>query len=243
MQDYHAVVIEKILRTPGALSVRMEKPAGFSHQAGQWAVFTLPGGLTRTLSISSAPGEPFLEFTKRLSPSDFCQALHALSHGDAVEVKGPGGVFTFPDPPPADGSEPVRAAFLTGGIGITPFRSILRDQADRGLHPDRVFLFFNRVASEIPFGTELEEIARKDPTFRLVHILEEPPAGWKGYVGRITREILIKELPDIAGRTFFVCGPPPMIAAVDRLLAELSVPPARVKKESFSAPAAATRGG
>jgi ferredoxin-NADP reductase len=96
MQSYRTVVKEKILRTPGALSVRMAKPAGFSHLAGQWSIFTLAGGATRTLTLSSAPGEPFLEFTKRLSSSDFCQALHALSHGDEVQVQGPGGCSHSP---------------------------------------------------------------------------------------------------------------------------------------------------
>jgi ferredoxin-NADP reductase len=142
-------------------------------------------------------------------------------------VKAPGGSFIYPE-------GLAKAAFLTGGIGITPFRSILRDQADRGPHPDRVFLYFNRNPQEIPFRDELEAMSAADPTFRLVHVLEEPPPGWGGWIGRISREILEKELPDLASRTVFVCGPPPMIAAAERLLSGLSFPPDRLRKESFA---------
>jgi ferredoxin-NADP reductase len=236
MERSVAKVVEKIRRTPGAISVRMERSAAFSYQAGQWAEWMLPGGLVRTLTISSSPTESFLEFTKRLSSSDFSSALGVLAPGDLVGVRGPGGTFGFPSrsegPEPVEG--PVKAAFLTGGIGITPFRSILRFQADTGRHPDRIFLFFNRNIDEIPFGPELEEIARRDPTFELVHVLEEPPPGWAGWTGRIRREILEKEIPDLARRLVFVCGPPPMIAAADALLAEMGVPPARVRKELFA---------
>ncbi len=244
MERFSGKVIEKIQRTPGALSVRVGRPASFAYHAGQSAVWSLPGGAERTLTISSSPTEPFLEFTKRLSSSDFSAALGTLALGDLVGVRGPGGTFGFPElsdgPDPAAGPEPVegpvKAAFLTGGIGITPFRSILRFQADTDRHPDRIFLFFNRNIDEIPFGPELEEIARKDPTFRLVHVIEEPPKGWKGWTGRIRREILEDEIPDLLRRLVFVCGPPPMLAAAEVLLAKLGVDPYRVRKELFALP-------
>ncbi len=227
MQEFTARVTAAIPRTPSTLSVRLERPAGFDYRAGQWGVLTIGEGLTRTLSLSSSPSEPFLEFTKRLTPSGFCQALEKLVPGDELGVKAPGGSFTYPP-----GLE--KAAFLTGGIGITPFRSILRHQADRGERPDRVFLYFNRNPQEIPFRAELEEMSAADPTFRLVHVLEEPPPGWEGWSGRISREILERELPDLASRTVFVCGPPPMIAAAEKLLSELSFPPERLRQESFA---------
>ena len=121
MNEYTIKVIERIQRTPTAVTLRMEKPDGFTFKSGQWGYFTVEGDcgkVSRSLSFSSSPTEPYLEFTKRISDSDFCQNVKQLQVGDEVSFRGPMGNLVY-----EGGLDKV--CFLAGGIGITPIRSIL----------------------------------------------------------------------------------------------------------------------
>jgi predicted ferric reductase len=151
----------------------------------------------------------------------------ALAPGRRVWVDGPYGAFT-PDRTPAQGF-----VLIAGGIGVTPMRSILLTLRDRG---DRrpVWLFYaaDRRARTV-FGAELARLER-ELDLRLVHVFEHPEPDWQGERGYVTGAVLRRHLPPrLDHLQFFVCGPAPMMAALERDLRELGVRPGRIQTERF----------
>src|ERR671931_1298207 len=125
----------------GTLAFYFEKPAGFSHEAGQNAMFTLieppqedAAGPSRTFTIASAPHEPELMIATRMRDTAFKRHLGSAPIGTRVQLDGPAGVMVLHE----DASRP--AVFLAGGIGITPFLAMARDAAKREL-PHNIVLF------------------------------------------------------------------------------------------------------
>jgi ferredoxin-NADP reductase len=211
------------------LSVRFSRPPGFDFVAGQWMVLTLVAGdkrIAKTFTICSAPSDGYLEITTRLSGSEFKRALGSMGSGDLAHVAGPGGRLTLP--PNLE-----RVAFLVGGVGITPARSILRDAAARGrVFEDAVLFYGIRDASCVPFA---DEFAAMGPNgVRTVLCYEDAPAGWTGGRGFISPELVRGHLdPGADDRPFVVAGPPPMVEAMERVLDDLQVSAERRLVERF----------
>ena len=229
MNQHTTKVIELIQRTPSAATLRMEKPEGFTYKPGQWGYFTVQGeggGISRTLSFSSSPTEPYLEFTKRISDSDFCQAVEGFQGGEEVTFKGPMGNLVY-----EGGLDKV--TFLAGGIGITPIRSILKNVVDKGIPGDKYLVYGNLNPEETAFADEIRQWEENDPDLKVTHVLTEPPAGWTGFTGFINSQVIERSVPDLTGQTFFVSGPPPMVRAVAMCLGELGIDPDKVIEEEL----------
>jgi ferredoxin-NADP reductase len=209
---------------------RFGRPPTYEFRAGQWFVLALqtPAGVVKeTFSHSTAPSDDWLELTTRLSGSPFKLALAALAPGDVVGIVGPGGRLSLPE-----GAE--QLAFLAGGVGITPVRSLLRDARSRGrVLADAVLFYGNRDAECIPYGNELA--AMSDIGVRVVDVLEDPPQGWTGESGFITAAMVRRHLDSDDGRIFFVTGPPAMVGAMEDVLDEVGVPVERRVVERFGA--------
>lgn len=234
-QNYRVKLLEKILRVPGTKSFRFSRPENYHFEAGQFMQLTIPaeeGPLTHAFSHADSPTEDFIEVTTRLTGSPYKNALDELLLGTAVEIKGPYGKFLFrPEVP--------KIAFLTGGIGITPVRSILRYLADtagkgRVAGQEIVLLYASATVEGIVYREELEKLADTLPGVRLTHVISQPPEDWQGYRGRLSAEILHAELEEPRDWTYYIVGPPGMVEAMDKLLAELSVPPEQQIKEQFA---------
>jgi ferredoxin-NADP reductase len=221
-----------VSQAPGTMSFRFERPAGFDYVAGQWFVLTLTPAdagaepLVSHFTFSSSPTEPFLEFTTRMSGSAFKNALLALSPGDLVEMEGPHGSFTLRD-------QDLPMACLIGGIGVTPLRSWLRYLDDTGGSRTMVVFYGSMTEDGIVFREELENIAGSIPSIRIVHVLAQAGDSWSGHRGFINAAAIRSELADPLFWTYFVCGPPPMIAAMRTVLAELEIPRNQQVFESF----------
>ena len=229
MNDYTVKVIETIPRGKSSRSVRMEKPAGFTFTAGQWARFAIAGGgegMAKPLSFSSSPTEPFLEFTKRITGSDFSAAIDKLRRGDSVAFKGPAGQMTY-----EGGLEAV--VFLAGGIGITPVRSVLRFCEDRKVPGKRLLIYANKVIDDIAFLEEFQKMEKNNRDFSMRLVLETPHEGWTGSVGFITEQVIRDHVPDLQGQTFYLCGPPPMVNALTKALNGMGVGEDRLVKEKL----------
>ena len=227
--SFKTTLTQAVPQTPGTMSFRFERPAGFEYLAGQWFVLTVPspeGPLTSHFTYASSPTEPFLEFATRMSGSAFKNALLALTPGDQVEMEGPHGNFVLRD-------ESVRMACLIGGIGVTPLRSWLRYLDDTGGSRDMVVFYGSMTEDGIIFRDELEAIASRIPGIRLVHVLANAGESWTGRRGFINAETIRAELADPLAWTYFVCGPPPMIAAMRTVLTELDIPRPQLVLESF----------
>lgn len=225
-----ARVQRMIQRTHDVWSVRVEPALKTTYQAGQWSFLTLPGEaeLRKPLSISSAPSDgAYLEFTKKITTSEFSKRFLAMKTADEVTVKYPFGNFVY------DGKAK-KLLFCSGGIGITPIRSICKDLSDRAVDVDMVLLYGNNTRQDIAFLDELDVFEEKNPKLRIVHILCKADATWAGCTGFITEELVRREVPDFAERQFFVCGPPGMVSALTKIVDTLKVSREQLVLENFS---------
>jgi ferredoxin-NADP reductase len=229
--ETEATVSEVIVRTPSVKSIRVIPRETADFLAGQWLMVTLPQSpnLKKPLSISNSPTEGgHLELTKKITSSEFSAAFSALKPGDRVRLRYPCGCFVFPCDMP-------KIAFLSGGIGITPIRSICRCLTDRGAETDAVLLYGNNSIDEIAFRDDLDAMCSRNPKLKVVHILREAPKDWKGHTGLITESIVRSEIPDYRERRFYLCGPPVMVESIQKiLLGPLAVPRERIVTENFT---------
>ncbi len=211
------------------------RPEGFDFTPGQWLRLTLPtaeGERTETFTNTTAPGDDWLEIATRISGSPFKVALERLAPGDEVEVVGPGGRLRMPP-------DVTEVAFLIGGVGVTPARSMLRDAMQRGHRfRDGVVFYGNRDATCTPYLEELAAMASSG--VRVVSVLEHPDEQWEGERGFVTSELVRRHADISDGRLVFVSGPPPMVEAMQSVLDDLGVAQERRRIEWFGTP---TRAG
>ncbi len=229
--EFETKVKEIVSRTPNVKSFRFPRPPSFDYKAGQFMFITIKIGeeeARKHFTISSSPTErDFIEFTKKLTGHWFSDALDALKAGDWARIAGPYGNFTFE-------GEIEKIGMLSGGIGITPLRSICRYCTDRRLDTKITLLCGNNTEKEIVFRKELEKMQEQNKNFKVVFTIGEASESWTGYTGRINAEKIIKEIPDYKERTFYTCGPPAMVEAMENLLKNLNISQEKIKKENFS---------
>jgi ferredoxin-NADP reductase len=228
-------LLEKIPRSSDTTSYRFSRPTGYTFMAGQWYTITIPspeGPLDHHFSHADSPTESHIELTTRLTGSTFKKALDALPIGAEVEIQGPYGAFLF-------GYDKPKITFLTGGIGVTPVRSMLRYLADTngtGRIPEQELTVFYGSMTEdgIVYKHEFDDFERAIPGLRVIHVITNPTADWKGYGGFITAGIIQAVLAEPKHWTYYVVGPPPMITAMDKVLEQLEIPQAQIVVESFA---------
>jgi ferredoxin-NADP reductase len=232
---FTGVLLEKIPRAADTTSYRFSRPPEYGFEAGQYFIITIPssaGPLIHTFSHCDSPTEKHVELTTRLTGSDFKKALDALPIGAEVEIEGPYGQFLFRYEAP-------KIAFLTGGVGITPVRSMLRYLADTGgpgrVEGQEIVLLYGCMTEDgVLYHEELDEIARVVPGLRVVPVITNPTDAWAGYRGFISAEIIGAELGDVSAWTYYIVGPPPMIVAMMKLMEQLEVPQTQTVVESFA---------
>lgn len=224
-------VADIIPRTYNVKSFRFARVGSLNFKAGQYMLVTLKldeQEARKPFSISSSPTEEgYIEFTKKLTGHPFSERLDALKVGDPVAVEAPFGGFTFE-------GEYERIGLLSGGVGITPLRSICKYCTDMKLNTKVTLLYGNRTEADIVFRQELEQMQRQNNNLRVVLTVAESETSWKGYTGNIDAEMIGEEIPEYRGTVFYVCGPPAMVQAMVNLLKTLDVPGEKVKKEDFA---------
>jgi ferredoxin-NADP reductase len=214
------------------------KPAGFEFAGGQSIDVTLINppqtdaeGNTRAFSLASAPHEPYLMVATRLRDTAFKRTLKTLEPGTEVKIEGPFGSMTLH----RKTNRP--AVILAGGIGITPFRSMLV-QAAKANTGHSLFLFYsNRRPEDAAFLAELQELARQHTNFTLVATmtnLEKSQAVWTGEKGHISIDMVMKYVSDLADPIYYTAGPPALVAAMKEMLNEAGVDEDDINSEDFS---------
>ena len=198
------------------------KPPGFMFQAGQNVLLTLGEGWeNHTFTIASAPHERDLMIVTRMRESAFKARLARLEPGEPVSIDGPNGVMVLRR------EEARPAVFIAGGIGITPFLSMLRDAAHRGLE-QRITLFYsNRRAAQAAFLDELRALEASRPGFRLAATMTEEGGE------HVDAPLLRRHVSDLAAAVYYCAGPPGMTMAVQGMLSGLGVEPDAVHTEEF----------
>ncbi|HSA75263.1 MAG TPA: Rieske 2Fe-2S domain-containing protein [Candidatus Nitrosocosmicus sp.] len=216
------------------------------YTAGQFAFFDIggvnndPKGPIRHFTISSSPTEDFIMFTTRIRESPYKKRLSALEEGAKVRVRGPEGQFVLHD----DYSKP--AVFLSGGIGVTPFRSMIKYVTDK-LLPLKIVMFdSNKDPDNILFKKEFDGWIALNKNLKIIYTISEVKQneqqsivnnGWKGEYGRINKAMISKYLDGtlLNNSIFYICGPPGMLKAMQSLLQEeLKISSERIKVEEFT---------
>jgi len=233
VKEFETEVIEIIQRTHDIKSFRFAIPEEINFKPGQFFVLTIKikgEEATKHFSFSNSTTEKgYVEFTKRITGSEFSQALDLLKVGDWARLKLPYGFFTFE-------GEYEKVAFLVGGIGITAIRSMCKFACDRKLPTDIILLYGNRTEKDIAFYDDFLQMEKENKKLRVVHVLTDPieKITWKGRIGYITSELIREEIPDYLERVFYMCGPPKMVDSLKSLLSEeLKIGKERVKWEHF----------
>jgi ferredoxin-NADP reductase len=176
---------------------------GLSWIPGQYQKYILPqAGTTkveteRWFTIASAPSENVIHISARISPSIFKQTLKALVPGDMIQRRSIKGDFTWEEEP----SKPI--VLIAGGIGITPFRSILLERQATNKKINATLLYFNRT-NKIPFLEEFEALAEKHSEFTFLPIVGED----------ISTHNILRRVPQATDKTFYLVGPKPMVENV-----------------------------
>ena len=234
MIEFETTVLEVLQRTHNVKSFRFKVDSDIGFKPGQFFFVTIKvDGTDRTkhFSFSNSPTETgYLEFTKKLTDSDFSKALDRIRPGDWAKVRMPYGKFTFE-------GEYEKVAFLTGGIGITPFRSICKFAVDKKLPADIVVLYSNRNENDIAFKQDFDEMKAAHNNIRVVYTLtqeEGDEPSWRGRKGRIGDAMIKEEIPDYRERMFYICGPKNMVDAMKELLkSHLDIKDDKIKTENF----------
>jgi ferredoxin-NADP reductase len=229
---FETYVKEAIPRTYSVKSFRFPRPETLNYKPGQFLFVTLKTEdgkeLSKHFSFSSSPTEKtHIEFTKKLSESEFSTALKTLKQGDWARIDAPYGKFTFE-------GEHEKIGLLGGGIGITPFISICRYCTDKRIETKITLLYGNRSENDIIFRKEFEALQKQNANLKVVFILNEPSSGWKGATGIISPEMVKKEIPDYKETVFYTCGPPAMVEAMEKLIEQLGLPKAQLNREYFT---------
>ncbi|HEY7081975.1 MAG TPA: Rieske 2Fe-2S domain-containing protein [Nitrososphaeraceae archaeon] len=208
------------------------------YKAGQFAFFDIgevyndSKGPIRHFTISSSPTEDFIMLTTRIRDSPYKKRLTSLKEGTKVKVKGPEGEFVLPD---GDYSKTV--VLLSGGIGVTPFRSMIKYATDKKL-PIKIIMFdSNRNEENILFKKEFDEWVNLNQNIKIVYTLDTSQDNWKGEQGHINQPMIVKYLDTskLDEAIFYICGPPGMLKAMQKLLQDdLHIPKQRVKIEEFT---------
>ena len=235
--EWSAEVLEIRAETPSVKTFVFSRPnAPFDFLPGQYLALQLKGvedprGDSRTFSISSSPTDiESVSVTTRVGQSPFKQRLFRISRGEEVNLWAPFGIFTL------DTNHP--AVLLGGGIGITPFRSMIRFAADKKLKSPVVLIYSSRVTEEIVYRGEFETLARQWSNFRPVLCVSRPAESkmrWSGRTGHVDAALIRETTSDIHNSLYYACGPSAMVQELHgQVIQRLGVPQEAFRTEVFT---------
>lgn len=217
-------LIEKRPEVAGVTTFVFEASGPFHWTAGQYLHYVLPHknpddrGMERWFTISAAPFEGNIQITTRHfeNGSTFKKELFAMPIGGTIESDSTEGDFTVPDPAQ-------KMVFIAGGIGITPFRSILAELDHNGVAINAKLLYANQDSNFI-FKPELEGFVQKHPGFTIHYFTGEE---------RIDEKAIRTDVADLTSTIFYVSGPERMVEVYEKMLLGMGIPDAHIKRDYF----------
>ena len=238
MPIHKTILLSKKTIADGTMAFHFEKPVGFIFKAGQFGDFTLINpiesdaeGNTRGFSLASAPYESDLIIATRLRDTAFKRVLRTMEIGTEVSVDAPYGSFSLHN------NWNIPAVFLTGGIGVTPVRSIVLQAAWDNL-PHRILLFdSNQKPEDAAFLNELVEAQENNLNYRFIPTMTEMEKSgmqWNGETGYVTKAMLEKYVGDLTLPIYYLAGPASMVTAMRKTLNEAGVDDDNIRTEEFS---------
>ena len=222
----------------GTMAFQFEKPPGFAYKAGQFGDITLANppetdaeGNTRGFSLCSAPYEGDLMLATRMRDTAFKRVLKTMAMGTEVSLDAPYGSLTLHD------DARVPAVFLSGGIGVTPVRSIVLQATHDKLDHKLILFDSNRRPEDAAFLDDLAAAAKVNPNFTLVGTMTEMDKSaekWGGETGYVTKAMLAKHIADFSLPIYYLSGPKAMVAAMRKILDEAGVKDDKIRTEEFT---------
>jgi ferredoxin-NADP reductase len=218
-------LVRRKSEVPGVESFIFRPTESLSWRAGQYLHYVLhheptdSRGSDRWFTVASAPHEKEVMITTRHADekgSSFKSALFAMQVGEEIEISSVEGNFTVED----TGQEYV---FIAGGIGITPFHSILKE-ADKNGEKLKVTLIYSNRSEQIPFKTELDGFVRNNPDLH-IHYVTSPQ--------RIDYETISSIVSDMKKPIFYISGPAPMVFSLSENLENMQIPKDHIKLDDF----------
>jgi ferredoxin-NADP reductase len=232
----HTILVGKEEVAERTILFRFKKPDGFDFTAGQYVDLTLikpsetdAEGPKRTFSICVPPQEEYLAVATRMRDTAFKRVLGNLTEGAELMLEGPQGSLFLHE----NAARP--AIFIAGGIGITPFRSIVLDALARKLPHRMTLLYSNRRPEDAPFLKELQALASETftfvPTMTQVEGSHEP---WRGERGYIDPAMLDRHVPRDGEPIYYLAGPQAMVTTMRDILEKVGVSRDDIRFEEFS---------
>ncbi len=234
---YHIDAVDEM--SHGLWQIKL-KPANVGrslrYSPGQFAFFHFhrsgadAPGEEHVWTIASSPSEPDGLMLAIKELGDFTRTIGTSKPGDAVTVHGPFGRFSHRFHSAGD-----ELVFIAAGIGITPFRSMIRWIADRAENRRVLLLYANKSTKDIAFCEELAACEnRSNGNLRVVHVLSRPDENWTGEKGHINIELIRKYCSgDLTGKSFWICGPGAFTGKMIQALREAGVRAEKIHNEAF----------
>lgn len=223
--------------TDGIYEFTFNRPHDFSFIPGQYMEWTFghshadSRGNRRYFSIASSPLERIVRVIMRIPPqaSTYKQSLLAMKPGDQIVASHASGDFTLP----SDASK--KLVFIAGGVGITPFSSMVRHMITTQEYRDAVLFYSSKSVADYVDVSTFHEAERLG--LSSVYIPSDTthlPSDWRGPSGLINEQILTRYTPDFATRTFYISGPPPMVQSYEELLQKVGIPKRHIHTDYFT---------
>ena len=228
---------KKIRMAPGIIDFVFRPSQKLSFAPGQYMEFTLAHsrpdsrGNRRYFTLASSPTENLVHLGVRFydKSSSFKVAMFGMNARADILAAQIAGDFTLPSDPRQ------KLVFIAGGIGITPFRSMLKYLLDMQEPRDIILFYVNKTADEIAYKDVLSAAHTKIgvKTFYALTDTASVPRNWAGLVGRIDEQLLLRAIPDYEERTYYLSGPPTMVRAYEHVLKNMGVGRDQIKKDFF----------
>jgi ferredoxin-NADP reductase len=185
-------------------------------------------GNSRYFSIVNSPflKSNVLAITTRLRNTAFKRALKNLPIGAEVEIDQIGGNFVLP------GETTVPLGFITGGIGITPFMSMLSYITEVSLAYNITLLYSNRDKASTAYFDYLTDLAQKNKNIKVVFVMTQDPS-WDGETKHIDSSVIKKYFSNPNDFIYYIAGPPKMVRAAYQAVVDSGVNPSHIKTENF----------
>ncbi len=218
--DIPLVVVQRRTESDSCQSVIFELPRNFNYSSGHWMDIRFPQPDlpdVKTFSFASSPTEPQIVISFKNGVSKFKQALSVVQPGDIMRITQYGGDFCF--------KSCASVIMIAGGIGIAPFRSMIKEALDTNSTASMALIYINN-SDNFLFKSELDDWRQRLPNLAIHYINSKVQ-------GRLTNERIEWLVNDIAECEAYIAGPPDMVERVENILLALGLRDYQIHIDSF----------
>jgi len=234
MSVYKIKLIKKETVAKDTMAFYFQKPNEFQFEAGQYADYTLINpsqtdkeGDTRSFTLACSPYEDDIKFITRMRDTAFKREMRDMAIGTEIKFEGPKGDLVL-----KQNESP--AVFITGGIGVTPALSIIKQAIHNGISQEIILFYSNKTVDSSVAIYELQKLANLNNNFKFIPVItDQPPAGFISEVGHIDGDMLKRYISDLSQANYYLTGPTAMVKALRQILVDNKVKKRSIFTEYF----------